>query len=105
MTIGQKVVCIDGNFDPCIAKFYTALPIEGQVYVIRNVVMGISAKDPKGENGCEVCFYLVGLHNPRSSKPPHPERGFNAERFRPLDEMKERNAESVGDQETVEVLK
>lgn len=94
MIVGQKVVCIDGKFDPCIAKFYVALPHEGDVYVIRNVVMGVNPKDPKGEHGCEVCLYLVGLNNPRSNVPPFPERGFNAERFRPLDETVEHEKES-----------
>jgi hypothetical protein len=35
----------------------------------------------------EVSVYLVGLRNPLSNVPPFPERGFNAERFRPLDEV------------------
>jgi hypothetical protein len=100
MIVGQKVVCINGQFDPCIAKFYVALPVEGVVYVIRNVVMGVNPKDPTGEHGCEVCLYLVGLNNPRSSMPPFPERGFNAERFRPLEEIagheQETDAEGVG---------
>ena len=81
-------------------KFYTALPKAGVVYVIREMSVGISLH---GEEG-EVCVLLVGLHNPRSSTPPFPERGFKAERFRPLDEIKEENArtETVGDEVVVE---
>ena len=50
--------------------------------------VGISLR---GEEG-EVCVLLVGLHNPRSSKAPFPERGFKAERFRPLEELTEEEA-------------
>lgn len=61
---------------------YLSLPKKDQIYVIRNVVLGVNWKSEPGE----VCLYLVGLNNPRSSKPPFPERGFNSERFRPLHE-------------------
>ena len=100
MTVGTKVVCIDDKFPLGIEKFYTALPKAGVVYVIREMSVGISLQ---GEEG-EVCVLLVGLNNPRSSKEPFPERGFKAERFRPLDELKEENAqrETVGAGEAVE---
>ena len=100
MTVGSKVVCIDDKFPLGIEKFYTALPKAGVVYVIREMTVGVSLQ---GEEG-EVCVLLVGLNNPRSSTPPFPERGFKAERFRPLDEMKEKNArkETVGDELVVE---
>ena len=100
MTVGSKVVCIDDKFPLGIEKFYTALPKAGVVYVIREMSVGVSLQ---GEEG-EVCVLLVGIHNPRSSTPPFPERGFKAERFRPLDEMKERNSrkETVSDEVVVE---
>jgi hypothetical protein len=85
MIVGQKVVCIDDAFPPEVAQFYTALPKKDSVYVIRQVSLGVNHL---GEPG-EVCLHLVGLNNPRSNKPPFPERGFNSERFRPLEEMKE----------------
>jgi hypothetical protein len=101
MTVGSKVVCIDDKFPLGIEKFYTALPKAGVVYVIREMSVGISLQ---GEEG-EICVLLVGLNNPRSNKPPFPERGFKAERFRPLDELKEETArnEKVGEGELVEV--
>ena len=101
MTVGSKVVCVDDKFPLGIEKFYTALPKAGVVYVIREMSVGISLQ---GEEG-EICVLLVGLNNPRSNKPPFPERGFKAERFRPLDELKEENAknEKVGAGELVEV--
>jgi hypothetical protein len=87
MQVGQKVVCINDEFPDAIAEFYTMLPKKGLVYVIREVVLGIN---PQGQPG-EVCLYLIGLVNPRSTTPPFPERGFSSERFRPLDEVQQRN--------------
>lgn len=84
MIVGQKVICIDDVFPIGIEKFYTALPKKDAIYVIRNVVLGCNYRCEPGE----VCLLLVGLVNPRSKTPPYPENGFNAERFRPLDEMK-----------------
>ena len=85
MCVGQKVVCVDDVFHPAVAKFYTALPKKDLVYVIRRVSIGISAQGDAGE----VCLHLIGLHNPKSSKAPFPERGFSSDRFRLLDEMKD----------------
>ena len=82
---GQKVVCIDDVFTPPIAVLYLALPKKDAVYVVRSVSVGIS---PEGSEG-EIAITLIGLKNPRSSKAPHPERGFNAMRFRSLEEIRE----------------
>jgi hypothetical protein len=85
MISGQKVVCIDDKFPIGIEKFYTALPKAGIVYVIRDVCLGVNWKAEPGE----ISVTLLGLHNPKSNKPPFPERGFKAERFRPLEEKTE----------------
>ena len=77
---GQKVVCVDDEFAPGIEQLYVALPKQDKVYVIREVVDGVDLNGHKGE----VCVYLIGLHNPRSSSPPNPERGFSSARFEPL---------------------
>jgi hypothetical protein len=87
MIVGQKVVCIDATFLPLTAQYYEQLPVQDTVYVIRQVSIGISIEGNPGE----VCLLLIGLHNPRSNRPPFPERGFNSERFRPLEEMQKRN--------------
>jgi hypothetical protein len=96
---GQHVVCIDGKFDTKIKKFYTALPVEGVSYVVRGSTVGIS---PEMQDG-ELCVYLTGLQNPCSSKPPYRERGFKAERFRPLEEMTEEEIKAMSAPEEVEV--
>lgn len=83
MTVGSKVVCVDDDFPPEIAVIYTTLPIKDEVYIIREMKIGVNFANEPGE----VCLYLVGIHNPRSNVKPFPERGFNAERFRPLEEV------------------
>jgi hypothetical protein len=86
---GQKVVCVDDRFPLGIQKFYSALPKKDVVYVVRGTTVGVGLDGTEGE----ICVYLIGLVNPCSSKPPHRERGFKADRFRPLDELKDRNVE------------
>lgn len=74
----QKVVCIDDHFPLGIEKLYNKLPVKDQIYVIRDVVPGQSLAGTEGE----VAVYLVGLVNPTNKVGV--ERGFNAERFAPL---------------------
>lgn len=81
---GQKVVCIDGSFPLGIEKFYTALPQQDTVYVVRGMAPAVGFNLQE-----ELAVYLVGLHNPCSDQPPYPERGFRCERFQPLDELTE----------------
>ena len=82
MMAGQKVVCIDDKFPLGIEAFYVALPKAGVTYVVRDVSLGVNFQ---GEEG-EVAVTLIGLHNPKSTAPPFPERAFKAERFRPLED-------------------
>jgi len=82
MMSGQKVVCIDDKFPLGIEKFYVALPKKDVTYVVRDVSLGVNFQGQEGE----IAITLVGLHNPKSTTPPFPERGFKAERFRPLED-------------------
>jgi hypothetical protein len=95
-TNGQKVVCIDDKFPEWVKQLYTALPKEGQVYVVRGSTVGVSYT-PHGRQEGEIAIYLIGIKNPTSNQPPFRERGFNAERFRPLDELKEETKEQLVD--------
>lgn len=79
---GDHVVCVDGKFEPGIAKLYTALPVEGQSYVVRDIRLGI---EPDCRTGT-VSVLLVGLVNPPANSRAALERGFKPERFRPLDQ-------------------
>lgn len=84
MIVGQKVVCVDDRFPDSIKALYWEFPVKDRVYVIRAVSMGY-APDTHAD---EIRVLLVGIKNPCANKPPFPERGFNAERFRTLEEMK-----------------
>ena len=76
---GQRVVCINDSVAQVLRRIYTTFPVKGNVYTVRSIGVGIN---PKGEPG-EIVVCLEELYNPRSKVPPHPERGFNAYRFRP----------------------
>ncbi|MDE1170872.1 MAG: hypothetical protein PW734_06665 [Verrucomicrobium sp.] len=92
MRVGSKVICVDDSDTLGLRQFYLHWPVKGHVYVVRNVVMGMSPRttiDQAREGQIEVTIYLMGFHNPLSNKPPHPERGYNAERFRELEPPKE----------------
>ena len=95
MRTGSKVVCVDDRFKPELMLYYNCLPIKDRVYVVREMGVGLSAT---GEEG-EIVVYLEGMENPRSTKPPHPERGFAEWRFREIEPPAE---ESEQAQELVE---
>ena len=78
---GQKVVCVNDVFPEGVKRYYFKLPISGVTYTVRDLIPGIDIACEAGE----MCVYLVELINPCSDKPPYPERGFKAERFRPLE--------------------
>lgn len=78
---GSKVVCVDDRFPPEILIYYNGLPIKDRTYTVREMGVGISVK---GEPG-EIVVYLNEIENPKSAKPPHPERGFAEWRFREIE--------------------
>ena len=96
---GQKVVCVNDTFPPDIVKYYIHLPIKDQTYTIRSIGVGVDWHKNPGE----IVVTLVGLSNPRSTKEPYPERGFNADRFRPLNEFVNEIANNVEVKEPVAV--
>lgn len=78
---GSKVVCVDDRFPPELMLYYNCLPLKDRVYKVRGMAVGLSSQ---GEPG-EIVVYLEGMENPKSSKPPHPERGFAEWRFREIE--------------------
>lgn len=105
---GQRVVCIDDDFEPWVYDLYRALPKKDQVYTVRAVRAGRS--NPRFDiteeaelklTGAEfdILILLKELINPDD---PHSsvkqELGFRAERFAPLqeDEVDEEERELVG---------
>lgn len=91
---GQRVVCINDDFEPWVYDLYRSLPRKDKVYTIRAVGAGRSnpkfAIDDNAElklTGAEFDF-LVLLKELINGDDPHSsvkqELGFRAERFAPL---------------------
>lgn len=102
---GQRIVCINDDFEPWVFDLYRSLPKRNQIYTVRSIGMGRS--NPKFVvdddanlqiQSAEVDFivWLKELVNPDD---PHStvkqELGFRAERFAPLkeDEVEEEEEE------------
>jgi hypothetical protein len=97
--IGDKVVCVDDKFPPDISKLYDALPVKDSTYVVRDIRLGINLT-LEGD----VSVLLVGLVNPKADSKANLERGFRADRFRPLDEMRSEMTASKEVEEKIETL-
>jgi len=82
--VGDKVVCVDDKFPPDIGKLYDALPVKDVTYVVRDIRLGINLT-LEGD----VSVLLIGLVNPKADSKANLERGFRADRFRPLEEMQD----------------
>ena len=93
---GEKVVCVDDQFDPWVFDLFTSLPKKNSVYTVRSVRPGRSNPDFSIDDDAklsisyaeyDILILLEELHNPDD---PHSsikqELGFRAERFAPLEE-------------------
>ena len=38
--LGQRVLCIDGQFHPSVWEYVNEVPIEGEVYTVRSIRLG-----------------------------------------------------------------
>jgi len=97
--VGDKVVCVDDKFPPDISKLYTALPVKDVTYVVRDIRLGINLT-MEGD----VSVLLIGLVNPKADSVANLERGFRADRFRPLEELQNEKRASQTDEEKKEML-
>lgn len=105
---GQKVVCINDDFEPWVYDLYRSLPKKDKVYTVR--AMGMGRSNPKfsvnedaeiklTEAEFDIMILLKELLNPDD---PHSsvkqELGFRSERFAPLqeDSAEEEEHELVG---------
>jgi hypothetical protein len=105
---GQRVVCIDDDFEPWVFDLYKALPKRNEIYTVR--AMGSGRSNPQfvldedanltiGGADYDILILLEELHNPDD---PHSsikqELGFRAERFAPLqeDEAEAEEVELIG---------
>jgi hypothetical protein len=57
--VGQKVMCIDGNFHYSIAEWGDQIPVEGTVYTVRDIIQGRHFRTGDTRLG----FHLVELVN------------------------------------------
>jgi len=97
--IGDKVVCVDDKFPRDISKLYTALPVKDSTYVVRDIRLGINLT-MEGD----VSVLLIGLVNPKADSVAGLERGFRADRFRPLEEMRNEQKAGKPEQEKRELV-
>jgi hypothetical protein len=95
MIKGQKVVCTNDSFPAVVRAIYKQLPVKGSTYTIREVFLG-REKVVKGGDSATVGLLLVELVNP--TDPFHAgqqELGFSSERFAPLEQVPEEQAEEL----------
>jgi hypothetical protein len=97
--IGDKVVCVDDKFPPDIGKLYDALPVKDTTYVVRDIRLGINLT-LEGD----VSVLLVGLVNPKADSKAGLERGFRADRFRPLQDLREKQTATNAVEEKKELI-
>jgi hypothetical protein len=97
--IGDKVVCVDDKFPPDISKLYDALPVKDTTYVVRDIRLGINLT-LEGD----VSVLLIGLVNPKADSKANLERGFRADRFRPLEELQNEKTASKEAEEKKELF-
>ena len=97
---GQKVVCIDDQFPREVHTVYAQLPKKDSVYTVRAVYIGrgkmLNAGHVKGlsnkpgDSDGEIGILVEELRNPADMFNLHgQELGFNAERFRTMEEISE----------------
>jgi hypothetical protein len=84
---GQRVVCINDQFESWVHKLYAELPKKDNTYTVRKVYIG--KQDLKDRDGGSVGIILKEIRNPidPTCKSGLQELGFNSERFAPLDEI------------------
>ena len=104
MEKGKKVVCVNDVFDAEVRAIYRQLPTKNETYTIRDVSLGrgkLLVYDKQGKfipNGASddmesttVRILLEELHNDLDfiqKEEARQELGFNAERFREIEEQK-----------------
>jgi len=98
---GQKVVCINDQFEGWVHKLYAELPKKNNTYTVREVYIG--KQDLKDKDGGSVGITLKEIRNPidPTCKSGPQELGFNGERFAPLEEL---DSEMENVEELVEAI-
>jgi hypothetical protein len=93
MVKGQKVVCVNDTFAAPVRSLYQQLPVKDNIYTVREVFLGRERIIHGGDSA------TVGLLLEEITNPPDPfhqgqqELGFSSERFAPLNELPDEEAE------------
>lgn len=87
---GQKVICIDDTRVRS-SRLYTAWPVKGTVYTVRDIVPGIQTDMQN-----TVTVYLCELVNPTNEKGA--EYGFHVTRFDTLEELELTEEQEIAQQ-------
>lgn len=95
---GQQVLCVDGRFPEEVLELYHFLPIEGHVYVVRDVQPGVELN-----GSMTVSVLLEGLVN--EAGPSGYERGFAPWRFASEEDVEEAMEDEAFWREFEEMLK
>jgi len=95
-SVGQRVVCINDQFEPWVYDLYRSLPKKDKVYTIRAIGAGRSNPQFDIDDDAQLRLtsadfdFLVLLKELLNGDDPHSsakqELGFRAERFAPLQE-------------------
>lgn len=95
MVKGQKVVCINDEFSDIVKGLYKQLPVKGRTYTIREVFLGRD-KVVKAGDSATVGLLLEELTNPKDFlHKGGQELGFSSERFAPLENLPDEEAEEA----------
>lgn len=78
--VGQKVVCVDAEFEAIAANYFSSLPARDEIYTVRAI-----GKLPSDMQPGIALVEIIGNEQPFS---PIGEWGFEATRFRPFVERK-----------------
>jgi hypothetical protein len=97
-TSGEKVVLVNDGWPPFIAM-YDFVPIKHRVYTVRDVRLG-RTKEKNSENPEDDCEVAITLEEGKNGPDPLCsggliELGFRADRFRKVDEIKEKQKKAI----------
>lgn len=84
---GQRVICVNDQFEPWVLKLYKQLPKKDATYTVREVFVG--KQNLKDKDGGSIGITLKEILNPLdpTCKSGPQELGFDGERFVPLNEL------------------
>lgn len=93
---GDKVVLVDARWPDRAKSLYQSFPVVGPVYAVREAFESYGLDEATMDLRLvpAVTLLLVGIINPTNGAGK--ERGFDAKRFRKLDELEAHEADSYG---------